>query len=220
MTRVTFYHAMAATVVALLLPAAHGLVLPSLATRTLSRARVPLMAPAEPTSTVYFDVSIGGQPAGRMEFSLFGGVAPRTAENFRCLCTGEKGVGIGGKPLHYRGSPFHRVIPGFMAQGGDFTNGNGSGGESIYGARFEDEGFELTHDGAGLLSMANAGPNSNGSQFFITTAPCPFLNGKHVSYLATHRSGPAATGCAAVPRLLARLLLSPAVWSRRWSLAR
>ena len=131
---------------------------------------------------VFMDFSVGGKDVGRIVFELRADVVPKTAENFRCLCTGEKGIGKMGKPLHYKGCTLHRVIPQFMCQGGDFTHGNGRGGESIYGERFADENFTLKHTGPGLLSMANCGPNTNGSQFFITTVPCPWLDGHHVVF--------------------------------------
>jgi cyclophilin family peptidyl-prolyl cis-trans isomerase len=131
---------------------------------------------------VFFDVSIGRNAPSKVTFELFNDVVPKTAENFRALCTGEKGMGRSGKALHYKDSKFHRIIPKFMIQGGDFTHGTGVGGESIYGNKFNDENFNVRHENAGLLSMANAGPNTNGSQFFITTVPCPWLDGKHTVF--------------------------------------
>ena len=141
---------------------------------------------ADPLATVtkkcFFDVEIDGEKQNRVVFGLFGDVVPKTADNFAALCTGEKGVGKMGKPLHYKDSAFHRIIPGFMAQGGDFTSGDGRGGESIYGAKFADENFELKHTKPYLLSMANSGPGTNGSQFFITFAPTSWLDGRHVVF--------------------------------------
>ncbi|KAJ1019012.1 hypothetical protein NDA18_006163 [Ustilago nuda] len=129
---------------------------------------------------VFMDISIGETAAGRLKFELFSDVVPRTAENFRQLCTGE--LRRNHVPVGYKDCIFHRIIKDFMCQGGDFINADGTGSESIYGEKFEDENFIMKHDKAGLLSMANSGPGTNGCQFFITAQPCPFLDGKHVVF--------------------------------------
>jgi cyclophilin family peptidyl-prolyl cis-trans isomerase len=133
---------------------------------------------------VYMDIKVGPRNMGRMEFELFADIVPKTAENFRSLCTGERGKGgmYGSTPLHYLNSTFHRIIPGFMAQGGDFTKHDGTGGVSIYGRKFDDENFMIKHNRSGLLSMANAGPDTNGSQFFLTFAKTPHLDNRHVVF--------------------------------------
>merc|ERR1711934_392913 len=134
------------------------------------------------TEKVFFDIEVDGKHEGRIVFGMFGDTVPKTVKNFATLADGSGGTGNSGKALHFKGSKFHRIIPGFMAQGGDFTNGNGTGGESIYGAKFADENFTLHHTKPYLLSMANAGPNTNGSQFFITFKETPWLNGRHTVF--------------------------------------
>ena len=138
--------------------------------------------PTEGNPIVFFDVSMGGQPLGRVKMELFADVAPRTCENFRQFCTGDHRDRHTKQPIGYKGCSFHRCIKGFMLQGGDFVKGDGTGCVSIYGSSFADETFVGKHTGAGLLSMANSGPNSNGCQFFITCGPAPWLDDKHVCF--------------------------------------
>eukprot|EP00668_Euglena_longa_P000285 GGOE01000380.1.p1 GENE.GGOE01000380.1~~GGOE01000380.1.p1 ORF type:complete len:283 (-),score=67.23 GGOE01000380.1:199-1047(-) len=147
------------------------------------RHRESKQAPLFHRDRCFLAISINGREVGAIEVQLYSAELPRTCENFRALCTGEKGQGrIWKKPLHYKGCAIHRVLPRFIIQGGDFSHGNGSGGESVYGEAFEDEGFLHRHTRPGLLSMANTGPNTNSSQFFITLAPAPHLDGLHVIF--------------------------------------
>lgn len=134
------------------------------------------------TQRVFLDVDIDKQRVGRIVIGLYGGVVPKTTENFRALCTGELGKSVSGKLLHYKGMPFHRIIPGFMIQGGDISYGDGRGNLSIYGGPFRDENFKIKHSHAGVISMVNSGPDSNGSQFFITTVKASWLDGEHVVF--------------------------------------
>lgn len=167
---------------------------------------------------VFMDISIGDNAAGRIKFELFSDIVPKTAENFRQLCTGEF------RPNHvaegYKESIFHRVIKDFMCQGGDYLNADGTGSRSIHGDTFEDENFQLKHDAAGLLSMANSGPATNGCQFFITAQPCPFLDGKHVVFgkvvdglLTLRKMENVPTGAQNRPKIPVRVTRKSMSWS-------
>ena len=131
---------------------------------------------------VFMDISVDGSLIGKLIIELYADKVPRTAENFRMLCTGEKGVGRSGAKLHYKDNKFHKIIPGFLCQAGDFIANDGSQNESVYGPKFEDENFSIAHDSRGIVSMANNGRNSNGGQFFITLRAAPWLNGKNVAF--------------------------------------
>ncbi|KAF3512919.1 hypothetical protein F2Q69_00009517 [Brassica cretica] len=134
------------------------------------------------THRVFLDIDIEGQRLGRIVIGLYGNVVPKTVENFRALCTGEKGKASSGKPLHYKGTQFHRIVSGFVVQGGDIIHGDGKGSESTYGGTFPDENFKVKHSHAGVVAMGNTGPDSNGSQFFITTIKATWLEGEHVVF--------------------------------------
>ncbi|KAF8625458.1 hypothetical protein AX17_006859 [Amanita inopinata Kibby_2008] len=166
--------------------------------------------PSATRPIVFMDINIGETPAGRMKMELFSDIVPKTAENFRQLCTGEYRVNA--RPQGYKSSIFHRVVPNFMCQGGDFVKGDGTGSFSIYGEKFPDENFTEKHTGPGLLSMANSGPGTNGCQFFITTAKCDFLDGKHVVFgrvidgmLTLRKIEHVATGPNNRPKLIVKI---------------
>ena len=156
---------------------------PRAACLTWNGPRIHINSPCHAVCKVFLEVSLDGQAIGRLEIELYFDTVPETAENFRCLCTGERGRGsVSGKRLTFLGSVFHCIIPGFVCIGGDITMGDGTGGESIYGHAFKDENFEIKHDSEGIVSMANSGPDSNGSQFLICCTACPQLDGKNVAF--------------------------------------